>query len=77
MVVVVGRWSLAQKKIIFLNPVFFCKHCCSRGETSGLNRKEIIESVKESLQNFNLGYIDLVLVHKTDPHCPIEGKIYT
>jgi aryl-alcohol dehydrogenase-like predicted oxidoreductase len=46
----------------------------SRGETSALNRKDIIEAVKESLANFNLGYIDLVLIHKTDPHCPIEGK---
>ena len=46
----------------------------SRGETSALNRKEIIESVKESLLNLNLGYIDLVLVHKTDPQCPIEGE---
>ena len=45
----------------------------SRGETSALNRKEIIESVKESLLNLNLGYIDLVLVHKTDPQCPVEG----
>ena len=42
---------------------------------SALNRKEIIESVKESLQNLGLGYIDLILVHKTDPHCPIEGKV--
>lgn len=47
----------------------------NRGETSGLNRKEIIEAVKESLQNFNLGYIDLVLVHKTDPNCPIEEVV--
>jgi aryl-alcohol dehydrogenase-like predicted oxidoreductase len=46
----------------------------SRGETSALNRKDIIEAVKESLSNFNLGYIDLVLIHKTDPHCPIEGN---
>jgi aryl-alcohol dehydrogenase-like predicted oxidoreductase len=41
---------------------------------SALNRKEIIESVKESLANLNVGYIDLVLVHKTDPQCPIEGQ---
>ena len=38
-----------------------------------LSRKEIIESVKQSLINLGLEYIDLVIIHKCDPNCPIEG----
>lgn len=46
----------------------------SRTEEKALSRKEIIESVKESLKNLQLDYIDLVIIHKNDPNCPIEGK---
>ena len=39
-----------------------------------MSRKEIIESVRDSLKNLQLDYIDLLIVHKNDPNCPIEGK---
>ena len=39
-----------------------------------MSRKEIIESVKHSLRNLGMDYIDLVIIHKCDPNCPIEGK---
>ena len=45
-----------------------------RSALGGLSRKEIIESVKQSLMNLGMEYIDLVIVHKMDPNCPLEGK---
>jgi len=41
-------------------------------EEKALSRKEIIESVKDSLKNLQLEYIDLLIVHKNDPNCPLE-----
>merc|ERR1719195_848504 len=41
-------------------------------EEKALSRKEIIESVKDSLKNLQLDYIDLLIVHKNDPNCPLE-----
>ena len=45
-----------------------------RTEQKALSRKEIIESVRDSLKNLQLDYIDLLIVHKNDPNCPLEGK---
>ena len=45
-----------------------------RTEDRALSRKEIIESVKDSLANLGLEYIDLLIIHKSDPHCPVEGR---
>lgn len=41
-------------------------------EQKALSRKEIIESVEDSLKNLQLDYIDLVTIHKNDPNCPLE-----
>jgi potassium voltage-gated channel Shaker-related subfamily A beta protein 2 len=46
---------------------------CFRSEERGLSRKHIIESVKASLVRLQLSYIDVVIVHKADPMCPMEG----
>lgn len=45
-----------------------------RSEERGLSRKHIIESVKASLQRLQLQYIDIVIIHKADAMCPMEGK---
>ena len=45
-----------------------------KSDLVGLSRKEIIESTKQSLRNLGMEYIDLVIIHKCDPNCPIEGK---
>ena len=67
-----------------------------RTEEKALSRKEIIESVRDSLENLQLEYIDLLVsvinivfanttsllkhdifpkvIHKNDPHCPLEGE---
>jgi len=41
-------------------------------EAKALSRKEIIESCNDSLRNLQLDYIDILIIHKHDPHCPIE-----
>lgn len=41
-------------------------------EGKALSRKEILESVKDSLANLGLEYIDVLVIHKNDPHCPLE-----
>merc|ERR1719300_2229009 len=41
-------------------------------EEKALSRKEIIESVRDSLENLQLEYIDLLVIHKNDPNCPLE-----
>lgn len=46
---------------------------CYRSEERGLSRKHIIESVKASLQRLQLNYIDIVIIYKADPMCPMEG----
>lgn len=49
----------------------------SSSEERGLSRKHIIESVKGSLERLQLDYIDVVLIHRADPMCPMEGRIKT
>lgn len=46
-----------------------------KSEERGLSRKHIVESVKASLQRLQLPYIDIVIIHKADAMCPMEGKI--
>jgi potassium voltage-gated channel Shaker-related subfamily A beta protein 2 len=40
-----------------------------------LSRKEIIESVKQSLINLGMDYIDLIIIHKSDTSCPMEEVV--
>ena len=46
-----------------------------RHEDRSLSRKEIIETVEQSLRNLQMDYIDLVLINKYDPNCPVEEVI--
>lgn len=41
-------------------------------DEKALSRKEIIESVRDSLENLQLEYIDVLVIHKNDPNCPLE-----
>lgn len=45
-----------------------------KSEERGLSRKHIIESVKASLQRLQLSYVDIVIIYKADPMCPMEGE---
>ncbi|XP_066584450.1 voltage-gated potassium channel subunit beta-2 isoform X2 [Prorops nasuta] len=44
----------------------------TKTEGRGLSRKHIIESVQASLVRLQLSYIDVVMIHKVDPMCPME-----
>lgn len=47
----------------------------NKSEERGISRKHIIESVKASLERLQIDYIDIILVHKNDAMCPMEGNI--
>lgn len=49
----------------------------TRSEERGLSRKHIIESVKASLERLQLAYVDVLIVHKADPMCPMEEVVRT
>jgi aryl-alcohol dehydrogenase-like predicted oxidoreductase len=42
---------------------------------TGLSRKHIFNSVEDSLTRLNTNYIDLYIVHKTDPFTPLEETL--
>ncbi|XP_071748053.1 voltage-gated potassium channel subunit beta-2 isoform X4 [Lepeophtheirus salmonis] len=44
-----------------------------KSHDKALSRKEIIESTKQTLANLQLSYVDLMIVHKSDSNCPIDG----
>nr|XP_053626394.1 voltage-gated potassium channel subunit beta-3-like isoform X2 [Cherax quadricarinatus] len=46
----------------------------SRGDERGLSRKHIVESVKASLERLQLDYIDVLIIHRADDMCPMEGN---
>ncbi|XP_065560608.1 voltage-gated potassium channel subunit beta-2-like isoform X3 [Artemia franciscana] len=46
-----------------------------KSEERGLSRKHIIESVRGSLERLQLDYIDIIIVHKADPMCPMEEVV--
>lgn len=48
----------------------------TKSDERGLSRKHIIESVKASLQRLQLSYIDVVIIYKSDPMCPMEGNLH-
>ncbi|CAG0890362.1 unnamed protein product [Cyprideis torosa] len=41
-------------------------------ELRGLSRKGIIESLRSSLERLQLEYVDIVILHRADPKCPME-----
>ncbi|XP_047040708.1 uncharacterized protein LOC124645021 isoform X2 [Helicoverpa zea] len=47
----------------------------NRSDERGLSRKHIVESVKASLGRLQVEYIDVVLLHKVDPVCPMEELV--
>nr|XP_053626395.1 voltage-gated potassium channel subunit beta-3-like isoform X3 [Cherax quadricarinatus] len=46
----------------------------SKGDERGLSRKHIVESVKASLERLQLDYIDVLIIHRADDMCPMEGN---
>nr|CAD7257319.1 unnamed protein product [Timema shepardi] len=47
----------------------------TKSEERGLSRKHVIESVRASLARLQLGYVDVVIIHKADAMCPMEEVV--
>jgi voltage-dependent potassium channel beta subunit len=45
-------------------------------ERNTLNRKRLIEGIRESLQRLQLEYVDVVFCHRPDPTTPIEETVW-
>ncbi|XP_050520207.1 voltage-gated potassium channel subunit beta-2 isoform X2 [Daktulosphaira vitifoliae] len=50
-------------------------HWQYKSEERGLSRKHIIESVRSSVARLRLDYVDIVLIQKADPMCPLEEVV--
>ncbi|XP_050433950.1 voltage-gated potassium channel subunit beta-2 isoform X2 [Adelges cooleyi] len=50
-------------------------HWQYKSEERGLSRKHIIESVRSSVARLQLDYVDIVLIQKADPMCPLEEVV--
>lgn len=59
-----------RRSYVVCTKIYWGKH-----EDRSLSRKEIIETVEQSLRNLQMDYIDLVLINKYDPNCPVEEVI--
>jgi len=64
---IIKKAGWARRQFVVSTKVYWDKT-----EGKALSRKEIIESVRDSLKNLQLDYIDLLIIHKNDPNCPIE-----
>ena len=64
-----------RTKFFHLNCFCVCPVHYTSSEERGLSRKHIIESIRGSLERLQLDYIDIVLIHRADPMCPMEGWI--
>jgi len=64
---IIKKNGWARRQFVVSTKVYWDKT-----EGKALSRKEIIESVGDSLKNLQLDYIDLLIIHKNDPNCPIE-----
>lgn len=45
-------------------------------ERNTLNRKRLIEGIRDSLQRLQLEYVDLIFCHRPDPTTPIEETVW-
>ena len=45
-------------------------------ERNTLNRKRLIEGIRESLQRLQLEYVDLIFCHRPDPTTPVEETVW-
>lgn len=68
---ILSRRSWKRSSYIVITKIYWS----TKSEERGLSRKHIIESVKASLIRLQLSYIDVVIVHKADPMCPMEEVV--
>lgn len=67
---IIQKYNWKRTTYIIVTKIYWS----TKSEERGLSRKHIIESVKASLQRLQVDYIDIILIHKADQMCPMEGK---
>lgn len=67
---IIQKYGWKRQSYIIATKIYWS----TKSEERGLSRKHIIESVKASLQRLGVTYIDIILVHKADAMCPMEGN---
>lgn len=68
---IIKKYSWKRASYIVATKIYWS----NKSEERGISRKHIIESVKASLERLQIDYIDIILVHKNDAMCPMEGII--
>ncbi|CAG9781959.1 unnamed protein product [Diatraea saccharalis] len=75
---ILKKRNVRRTSIIITTKIYWSTkftHAYNRSDERGLSRKHIVESVKASLSRLQVEYIDVVLLHKVDPVCPMEELV--
>ncbi|XP_028167458.1 voltage-gated potassium channel subunit beta-2 isoform X4 [Ostrinia furnacalis] len=74
---ILKKRNVRRTSIIITTKIYWSTNTHGHRESDerGLSRKHIIESVKASLARLQVEYIDVVLLHKVDPVCPMEELV--
>ncbi|XP_075991491.1 potassium voltage-gated channel subfamily A regulatory beta subunit hyperkinetic isoform X4 [Anticarsia gemmatalis] len=75
---ILKKRNVRRTSIIITTKIYWSTkfaHTNNRSDERGLSRKHIVESVKASLARLQVEYIDVVLLHKVDPVCPMEELV--
>ncbi|XP_050683648.1 voltage-gated potassium channel subunit beta-2 isoform X2 [Leptidea sinapis] len=68
---ILKKRNIRRSSVIIFTKIYWS----TKSDERGLSRKHIIESVKASLARLQMDYIDVVLLHKVDPVCPMEEVV--
>ncbi|CAB3225701.1 unnamed protein product [Arctia plantaginis] len=68
---ILKKRNVRRTSIILTTKIYWS----TKSDERGLSRKHIVESVKASLARLQVEYIDVVLLHKVDPVCPMEELV--
>ncbi|KAJ2954398.1 hypothetical protein O0L34_g2662 [Tuta absoluta] len=68
---ILKKRNVRRSSIIITTKIYWS----TKSDERGLSRKHIVESVRASLARLQLDYIDVVLLHKVDPVCPMEELV--
>ncbi|XP_013147638.1 PREDICTED: voltage-gated potassium channel subunit beta-1, partial [Papilio polytes] len=63
--------NVRRTSVIIITKIYWSTNSDERG----LSRRHIVESVKASLNRLQTEYIDVVLLHKADPVCPMSELV--
>lgn len=68
---IIQKYGWKRATFIIVTKIYWS----TKSEERGLSRKHIIESIKASLQRLQVDYIDIILIHRADNMCPMEGNL--